>query len=412
LRAGAAESVDGPAIEMRAKVSILLMTKITRVEIHEFAYEAADIGFDRGGFDLVQTPGGHCLISKFAIVIETKDGSRGEYVGLWGATPMSLAQTLMLAPHLLGRDALQRELIFDEFKRALRQYDHMGHGFIDIALWDLFGKRVSLPISTLLGGWRKRLPAYASTTHGDRNGVLSSPQQYVEFAEACYALGYRAFKMHGWYEGNPDEEAATVRLLGQEVGSRMALMLDPACQIRTFADAVLIGRACDEAGFRWYEDPFRDTGVSAFAHRRLREAIRTPLLMTEHVRGVEPKADFLIQGGTDLLRADPEYDMGITGALKIAHLAEACGVDVELHACGPAHRHLMSALRNSSYYEVALVGPKARNPLPPVYACDYGDDLEDVGPDGCFAVPDGAGLGVVYDWDFIKRHRTRLHEFR
>jgi len=388
------------------------MSQIVLVEVHEFSYEAKNIGLDAGGFDLVQAPGSQQTLSKFAIVIETRDGSRGEYVGMWGATPMSLAQVLYLAPHLIGRDALQREFIYDEFKRALRQYDHMGHGFIDIALWDLFGKRVNLPISALLGGWRKRLPAYASTTHGDRQGALSTGEHYAAFAEHCYELGFRAFKMHGWYDGDVAEEAAAVRLLGKRVGDRMALMLDPACQIRSFSDAVLLGLACDEAGFRWYEDPFRDGGTSAFAHTRLREAIRTPLLMTEHVRGFEPKADFVLAGGTDLLRADPEYDMGITGALKIAHLAEALGIDVELHACGPAHRHIMSALRNSSFYELALVGPKARNPLPPVYACDYSDGLEAVGADGCFPVPDGPGLGVTYDWDFITRNRTELHAFK
>lgn len=387
------------------------MSTITRVEIHEFSYEAENIGLDAGGFDLVEEPGHRQPLSKFAVVIEADDGSRGEYVGQWGATRMSLGQTLMLAPHLVGRDPLQRELIYDEFKRALRQYDHMGFGFLDIALWDLYGKRVGLPIAALLGGWRKRLRTYASTMHGDRNGALSSPEAYADFAEACYELGYRAFKMHGWYDGNVEEETATVRLLGRRVGDRMALMLDPACQIRTFADAVAVGRACDEAGFRWYEDPYRDTGVSAFAHKKLRELIRTPLLMTEHVRGVEPKADFVIQGGTDLLRVDPEYDLGITGALKIAHLAEALGLDVEIHACGPAHRHLMAAIRNTSFYELALVGPKATNPLPPVYADDYGEKLEDIGEDGCFPVPEGPGLGVVYDWDYIARHRTALHEF-
>ncbi|HVW91974.1 MAG TPA: enolase C-terminal domain-like protein [Devosia sp.] len=387
------------------------MSAISRVEIHEFTYQARDIGLDAGGFDLVQVPGSTMALSKFAVVIETANGGRGEYVGLWGATPMALAQVVYLAPHLIGRDALQRELIYDEFKRALRQYDHMGYGHIDIALWDLFGKQVGLPVSTLLGGWRTRLPTYASTTHGDRHGVLSTPEDYASFAERCHELGYRAFKMHGWYDGNIAEEVATVRLLGERVGDRMALMLDPACQIRTFADAVTLGQACDAAGFRWYEDPYRDTGVSAFAHARLREAIRTPLLMTEHVRGVEPKADFVLAGGTDLLRADPEYDLGITGALKIAHLAESLGLDVELHACGPAHRHLMAALRNSNFYELALVGPKARNPLPPVYACGYSDDLESVGSDGCFPVPEGPGLGVTYDWDFIARNRTRLHEF-
>ena len=364
-----------------------------------------------GGFDLVQVPGHRQKLGKFALVIEDDEGARGEYVGMWGATPIALAQILGLAPQLIGKNPLERELIYDEFKRAHRQYDHMGYGHIDIALWDLYGKRVGLPVAALLGGWRKRLPAYASTMHGDRNGCLATPDDFADFAEACHGLGYRAFKMHGWYEGDVAEETATIRLLGNRVGGRMALMLDPACHIRTFADAVAIGRACDEAGFRWYEDPYRDSGVSAFGHKKLRELIRTPLLQTEHVRGVEPKADFILAGGTDLLRADPEYDLGITGTMKIAHLAEALGVDVELHASGPAHRHCMAAIRNTSFYEVALVGPRARNPLPPVYASDYSEDLEAVGADGCFPVPDGPGLGVVYDWDWIAAHRTATHVF-
>ena len=178
------------------------------------------------------------------------------------------------------------------------------------------------------------------------------------------------------------------------VGDRMTLMLDPACELRTFADALYVGRACDEAGYFWYEDPFRDGGVSAFAHRKLRGMIKTPLLQTEHVRGVEPKADFVLAGGTDFLRVDPEYDMGITGSLKIAHLAEALGLDVEIHACGPAHRHLMSAMRNSNFYEVALVGPDCPNAMPPVYACGYTDQLDCIDADGTVGVPTGPGLGV------------------
>jgi len=387
------------------------MPRITRVEVHEFTYEVDNIGFDAGGFDLVQAPGQRTRLSKFAVAIEAEGNRRGEYVGLWGATGPSLAQTLLLAPHLLGQDAFERERLYDEFKRALRQYDHMGHGYLDIALWDLMGKATGLSVATLLGGWRQRLPAYASTTHGDRNGGLSSPAAYVAFAEHCYGLGYRAFKMHGWYEADVEEEIETIRRLGETVGDRMALMLDPACQLRSFADTVRVGRACDAAGFRWIEDPFRDTGTSAFAHRKLRELIRTPVLQTEHVRGIEPKADFAIAGGTDLLRSDPEYDMGLTGARKVGHLAEALGLDVEIHACGPAHRALMAATRNTSFYEVALVGPCARNPLPPCYADGYSDDLEAVGADGCVPVPAGPGLGIRYDWEWIAQHRTRLHEF-
>lgn len=388
------------------------MSAITNVEIHEFTYIADDVGLNETAFDLVSVPGNKQSLSKFAIVIETADGSRGEYVGMWGATSMSLGQTLDLAPRLLGRDALQREHIYDEFKRAHHQYDHMGFGYIDIALWDLAGKRYGASVSELLGGWRKSLPAYASGMHGDSNGVLSTPGAYADFAEQCYELGYRAFKMHGWGDGDVAREVATVDALGALVGDRMALMNDPASHLRTFMDAVTVGRACDRNNFRWLEDPFRDTGVSAHAHRKLRELIRTPVLIGEHVRGLEPKADLVIAGGTDYLRSDPEYDLGITGAMKIAHLGESLGIDVEIHASGPAHRACMSAMRNSNFYEVALVSPGARNPLPRVYADGYSDDLEAVSPDGTFPVPTGPGLGVEYDWDYLTAHTTRVHRFR
>ena len=164
------------------------MSTIDRVEIHEFAFELADVGWDAGGFNIVYQPNNTLSLSKYAVVIRTADGGRGEYVTLWGGTPMALGQTLALAPQLLGRDAHQREKIYDDFKRAHRQYDHMGFGCIDIALWDWAGKHFNAPVSQLLGGFRTRLPAYASTYHGDRNGGLSSPQAYVDFAEQCHEM--------------------------------------------------------------------------------------------------------------------------------------------------------------------------------------------------------------------------------
>jgi L-alanine-DL-glutamate epimerase-like enolase superfamily enzyme len=287
----------------------------------------------------------------------------------------------------------------------------MGQGPLDIALWDWAGKQLGCSVSTLLGGYRKRLPAYASTYHGDRNGGLDTKEAFADFAEQCYDLGYRAFKVHGWNDGDAREEAGNVLHVAKQVGDRMTLMLDPACELRTFADAVYVGHACDDGGYFWYEDPYRDSGVSAFAHKRLREMIKTPLLQTEHIRGVEPKADFLIAGGTDFLRMDPEYDMGITGGMKIAHLGEAFGIDVEVHACGPAHRHVMGAMRNSNFYEIALVGPDCPNAVPPVYLCGYSDLLECIESDGCVPVPDGPGLGVIYDWDFINANKTDLTLF-
>lgn len=389
------------------------MSVITRVQVHVFQFDAENLGSVGGGGvgALGCKPGAVTRLTKYAVVIEAAGGLRGEYVTHWVGSSAALGQTLMLAPYLLGREAEQRQAIYDDLKREARQFDHMGHGPLDIALWDLAGKKYGVSITELLGGYRQRLPAYASTYMSDRNGVLSSKEAHAEFALQCYDLGYRAYKIHGWNEGDRREEAANVLNLRRAVGDRMELMIDPACQLRTFADALYVGRACDEAGCFWYEDPYRDSGTSAYAHRKLRQMLKTPLLQTEHVRGVEPKADFLIAEATDFVRADPEYDMGITGAMKIAHLAEAFGLDCEIHASGPAHRHCMAALRNTSYYEVALVGPGTPNAVPPVYRCGYSDQLEAVGKDGCFPVPGGPGLGVEYDWDFIGRNRVALHTF-
>ncbi|MDA0241640.1 MAG: hypothetical protein O3A84_16670 [Proteobacteria bacterium] len=248
--------------------------------------------------------------------------------------------------------------------------------------------------------------------HGDHNGGLSSTAEVLDFATACNERGFKAFKFHGWGDGNADAICDVVRELGKKFGGKMSLMLDPGCDLRTYADALKVGYACDDAGFFWYEDPFRDGGVSQAAHRRLRQKIKTPLLITEHVRGVEAKADWIVSDSTDFLRADPEVDLGITGAMKIAHLAEAFGMDVEIHGCGPAHRACMSAVRNTNYYEVGLVGPKVANYMsPPIYTNGYSDQLDGVGEDGCYPVPMGPGLGVEYDWDFIGEHTTEVYCF-
>lgn len=391
------------------------MGTIERIELVAFTFEVENLGVESSAsatYNMVCKPGDRIEVERYALALSTSDGLQGEYVTHWVGTRIAFEQTRALAPLLLGRTTRDREWLFDEFKRELRQYDHMGHGPVDIALWDLLGKEAGCSVSHLLGRYRQRLPAYASTYHGDHSGSLDSPGAYADFALACHDLGYRAFKLHGWHDGDVRREAENVLNLRKAVGDRMTLMLDPACQLRNFADALHVGRACDEADYFWYEDPFRDSGVSAFAHKRLRERLKTPLLMTEHVRGIEPKADFLIAGGTDMLRADPEYDMGITGAMKIAHLAESFGVDVEFHACGPAHRHCMAAVRNTNFYELALVGPGSPNAVPPVYTCGYSDQLDGVGADGCFPVPTGPGLGVSYDWDFIRKHQTAEFSFR
>jgi L-alanine-DL-glutamate epimerase-like enolase superfamily enzyme len=378
-------------------VALSPSTRISRVELWLFSYPMTGVG--PGGVDM---PGVQSERRRLAVTIETRDGARGSYVG---GQANSLAQASTCARAIIGSDCFAREHIYETIRRQLRKEDRMGAGIIDIALWDLAGKRLGASVSQLLGGNRKRLPAYASTWFGGDGGGLASPEAFVDFAEECYELGYQAFKMHGWTDGSTRRDAAAVRLLGKRVGDRMALMHDAACHFRTFADALIVGRACDEAGFFWYEDPYSDGGLAAHAHRRLRELIRTPLLLGEHIRGLESMATLTLADGTDFVRADPDFDMGITGTMKIAHFAEALGLDVEIHAPGPAHRHCMASIRNTNFYELSMVGPSRGDFNAPVYTCGYSDKLDDVGSDGCFPVPDGPGLGVLYDWDYINKNK-------
>ncbi|MCO5090341.1 enolase C-terminal domain-like protein [Bosea sp. (in: a-proteobacteria)] len=386
------------------------MNKIRAIDVYEFKFDVNDLGYDHNRAAIYK-PGQTGKISKLAISIETESGSRGEYVSTWASPVLAIRQTHALAALLIGEDADARELIYDRCKRTLRKFDHIGYGVIDICLWDLAGKECNASISKMLGRYRSDLPAYASTTQGDPNGGLGSPEQYADFAEECLGYGYRGYKIHQ-HSADPREEAATITAVAQRVGGRMALMSDPSSEFMTLADAIYVGKACDEAEFLWYEDPYADCGTSAFGNRKLKEFVKTPLLITEHLRGVEPKADFVLAGGTDIVRADPEIDMGITGTMKIAHMAEALGLDVEVHGAGPAHRQAVASIRNTNFYELGLVHPKAGNPMtPPVYSCGYSDALTAVRSDGTFPVPEGPGLGVSYDWAFIEANTLEHRRF-
>ncbi len=377
--------------------------RITRLTVHQYGWDLTDLGYDHNGFNLVYEPGNRLRMTGYVFTIETDAGITGEYVG---GNDVSYAQVGMVAQYLLGKDPLQRERIYNDLKRALRKHDRFGLGPIDIALWDIAGKLYGVPVCELLGGYRETLPAYASTFHGDEAGGLDSPQAFAEFALQCQQMGYPAFKIHGWGKGPIEREIANVLAVREQVGNGMDLMIDPACEYDTFADALKVGRACDEASFLWYEDPFKDGGVSGFAHRKLRQMIRTPLLIGEHVRALEPHVDLILAEATDFVRADADYDGGITGLMKIAHAAEGFGLDCEIHAPGPAHRHCMAALRNTNYYELGLVHPKVTHKEAPIYKDGYSDELDAVDARGHVPVPQGPGLGVEIDWDYVRKNEV------
>ncbi|MBT5810871.1 MAG: mandelate racemase/muconate lactonizing protein [Rhodospirillaceae bacterium] len=378
---------------------------IERIELTTFEIKVENMTADPSGFGISYAPGESGPQIRFALRIMTDTGVVGEYVPGRGRARVIKSAVEALGRTLLGKPALQRQRHYQSLRRLTKHIGEVGIGALDIALWDLAGKHHGAPVYELLGGHRTRLPAYASTIGGDRlPGGLSSADAYADFAEQCLEMGYKGYKMHGWSNGDVAEEAAMIAAVAKRVGGRMDIMYDSACHLQTLADAIQIGRVCDEHGLYWLEDPYADGGVSIHGHKMLKKAIRTPILISEHVRNLETTTDMMVAGATDFARIDPDYDGGITAGGKVAAAAEGLGMDVEVHSCGPAMRHLMAACRNSNYYEVNLVHPKCPNAWSlPIYEGGYSDQLDCIDSDGCVSVPDGPGLGMRYDWDAIKR---------
>jgi L-alanine-DL-glutamate epimerase-like enolase superfamily enzyme len=231
---------------------------------------------------------------------------------------------------------------------------------------------------------------------------LNSPEAYADFAEQCLDDGYPGFKIHGF--GDPKKDIEICRAVAERVGGEMDLMLDPASEYDTYAETLRVGRVMDELDYFWYEDPMGDGGESLEMNRNLARDLDTPILGVEHVRGGPfGRTDHLAHDALDMVRAETHLDCGITGVMKIAHVVEGFGRDVELHVGGPSHLHCMSAIRNTNYYEHALLHPRGID-----WMVDQGfvDSPETVDSDGHVPIPDGPGLGVEIDWDFVDRRQT------
>lgn len=374
--------------------------RIAELEIHEFDYELEDVGVAHG--HQVYEPGNTLDQPGFVLTVRTADGLEGHYRGIVFVAPM-VTQVEMAAGQLLGRDPLEREGIWQDLWTRFRHTDHLGLGPADVALWDLAGKHYGAPVSELLGGYREEIPAYASAYFMDEAADgLSSPAAVGEFARECHEAGYGAFKLHGDPAGDPDRDIAACRA-AREAAPELALMLDPSSEYDTYGDTLRVGRALDDLDFRWYEDPMADTGQSLQGMKRLARDLDTPVLGAEHVRtGPFGHADHLVEGACDLVRADVHLDGGITGVLKLANAVEALGSDVELHLGGPATLHCLSAIRNTGYFERGLLHPQDL-----AWMSDQGFETSpETVEDGVVTVPDGPGLGVDVDREFVERRQT------
>jgi L-alanine-DL-glutamate epimerase-like enolase superfamily enzyme len=299
-----------------------------------------------------------------------------------------------LKPLLLGQNPLDRELIYDRIWHRNRWTTLRAIGAVDVALWDLAGKLANLPVHALIGSYRKSVPAYASSA------VLASPEAYAEQAARFREEGWTAYKIHP--PTRPEEDIRVCQAVREAVGAEFRVMLDSTWSYR-YDQALRVGRAIEELGFYWYEDPLADDDL--FGCMRLREKLDIPLMATEYsAGGFTNYVPWILNQATDYLRGDVAVKGGITALLKTAHLAEAFGMNYEVHHGGNslnnvANLHVIMAIRNCEYFEVLL----------PAGAQKYGlaEDIE-VDGEGLVHAPHGPGLGYPIDFDLIERKRTAL----
>jgi L-alanine-DL-glutamate epimerase-like enolase superfamily enzyme len=259
-----------------------------------------------------------------------------------GAILASIVERV-LREELVGADALQREWLWHRLWELDRTEELPLYtlGLVDIALWDLAGRAANQPTWQLLGGYRRSIPAYASTV------TFGTVEEYLDVATQCLQLGYPAIKLHAW--GDARDDARLCQRVREHVGPDVPLMYDGSAAF-DLPDAVYLGDALSDAGYLWYEEPIREFNVTAY--KWLGERVRVPLCVAETSDGAHLNtADFIVTGAVSYVRTSAELRGGITGAMRIAHLADAFRLRAEVHGMGTYSQHLCMAISNTTYYE-------------------------------------------------------------
>jgi L-alanine-DL-glutamate epimerase-like enolase superfamily enzyme len=285
----------------------------------------------------------------------------------------------VLRDELLGSDALAREWLWHRMWELDRTEELPIYilGLVDTALWDLAGRIANQPTWQVLGGFRRAIPAYASTV------TFSTREEYLDVITQCLELGYPAIKLHAW--GDPRADAQLILSVREHVGPDVPLMYDGSAGF-DLADAVYVGDALADASYLWYEEPIREFSVTAY--KWLSERVRVPLCVAETSDGVHLNtADFITSGAATFVRTSAELRGGITGAMRIAHLADAFQLRAEVHGMGNYSQHLCMAIPNTTYYESLVMSTDVTREAV-------------VDASGLVHAPEGIGLGLPAGPDY------------
>jgi L-alanine-DL-glutamate epimerase-like enolase superfamily enzyme len=291
-----------------------------------------------------------------------------------------------------GRSPLDSAVLYEENYHLVRGVARKGLVFcaysaVDIALWDLKGKMLGLPVYQLLGGGRKTVPVYAS------GGWTSySCEELVAEAKLMVSRGYSAIKLKVGVERgeNPNEDLRRIRAVRDAIGPGVKLMLD-ANNVWTSGTAVRFANQVKECDVLFFEEPVPADDLPGLA--RVRAGTDLPIATGEHEYTRFGMRDLILNGAVDVAQMDATRCGGYTETLKMIDLCQAWNLQVAPHGMEHMHMHLVAAAPNAITLERLLMFEPVvdivfKNPPRPV--------------NGTMTIPDAPGMGLEYDMDRIR----------
>lgn len=248
------------------------------------------------------------------------------------------------------------------------------------------GKALNLPLAKLAGGYRERVPTYAS-------GALMrqfSLEDVLRAAPRLVERGFRQMKMQLALPGNTSvpREVERARLIRASIGDEIDLMCD-INQLWDVRQAISIGKQIEDLHLYWLEDVVAHDDYAGLA--RVAAALDTPVAGGEYVYGSVPFRHMLEARSVDIVMIDVLRAGGITQWLKIAGMAEAFNLPVVSHLIPELHVHLIAAIPNGLTVEYMPWSIKLFEEVP-------------VPDKGELTVPDKPGLGLAFNEDVLRRY--------
>ncbi|MHB0705907.1 Galactonate dehydratase [Roseomonas mucosa] len=351
------------------------------------------------------------------VKVETDEGITG-----WGEPVVEgRAHTVAaavdeLADYLIGKDA---SLIEDHWTVMYRAGFYRGGAIhmsaiagIDQALWDIKGKALNKPVHQLLGGQlRDRIRVY-SWIGGDR------PGDTARMARECADRGFTAVKMNGTEEmqfidthDKVDAVLERVQAIRDEMGPNFGIGVDFHGRVHR-PMAKVLARELDPFKLMFIEEPVLSEHAEAL--KEIANHTATPIALGERLFSRWDFKNILHAGYVDIIQPDPSHAGGITETRKIAAMAEAYDIALALHCpLGPialAANLQLDAVCYNAFIQEQSLGIHYNT------TSDLLDYLKDPSVfeyrDGHVAIPQGPGLGIEVDEDFVRKAAETGHRWR